>query len=172
MKALVADTHSTGIEVGVQRGEFSKQLLEALNPRRLYLIDCWEHQSDPLYGNDPANISDGGHENNYRHVLRLFDRDDRVRIIRGYSPQALGYIPVGVIDWAYIDARHDFMHALADIEFVSTIISQNGIIAGHDYTDKSGFEVVQAVAEFCNRTAWKLIATTDEEWPSFALKRV
>ena len=36
-------------EIGVHEGEFSRRILDIVNPRRLHLIDPWKYEEDELY---------------------------------------------------------------------------------------------------------------------------
>ena len=44
--SLLIPENSTCVEVGVERGFFSKMILDKLNPGLLYLVDPWEVGSD------------------------------------------------------------------------------------------------------------------------------
>ena len=46
-------TESTGVEIGVWKGDFSKKILELVQPKMLYLCDPWEFI--PKYEDRPYN---------------------------------------------------------------------------------------------------------------------
>src|SRR5579863_9495292 len=45
-----------GAEIGVAKGEFSEALLGTVQPRKLHLIDPWEHQEREDYAHDGNNV--------------------------------------------------------------------------------------------------------------------
>ena len=61
------DLTGNGIEIGVQKGEFSKQILSQWQGKMLYLVDCWEQQENY---NDLANCSDNEQSANYKTTLK------------------------------------------------------------------------------------------------------
>ena len=70
-------------EIGVLRGEFSTQINILCNPKKLFLIDCWEEQDDEKYLLDTYNEGDEQtHEENYINVLKTFINKDNVKIIK------------------------------------------------------------------------------------------
>lgn len=168
---------SIGAEIGVQRGEFSKQILDGVNPRALHLVDAWKQQTD--YGLDPANVSEEQHLANYRYVYDMFQNDRRVAIHRVDSIGAATILDSKgrFLDWFYLDANHSYQHVLNDLLVWSKLLLPDGCIYGHDYcingkTIKFGFGVVEAVMQFCTDYRWKITALTEEEWSSFQLTRV
>jgi len=68
-------------KIGVQMGNFSECLLKSNSLTTLYLIDCWTHQENYL---DMANVNNAQQEYYYRHVLRKFKSDSRVKIVKDY----------------------------------------------------------------------------------------
>ena len=77
-------------EIGVLRGEFSNQINILCNPKKLYLIDCWEEQDDEKYLLDTYNEGDEQtHEENYINVLKTFINKDNVKIIKAKSDLVL-----------------------------------------------------------------------------------
>jgi len=166
-----------GAEIGVQRGEFAAQILST-PVFKLYLVDAWA----PIPGadpRDPANITEGGHESNYKHVLGRFLKEIAAQCVvvhRGLSAHIAARFPDGSLDFVYIDAGHGFKDVTTDLNEWSRKISLGGCIMGHDYTDapkarEMGFQVVRAVDEWSRLNNWKLTALTWEEWPSFKLER-
>src|SRR5690606_36128109 len=58
-----------------------------------------------------------------------------------------GPIKDGKVDFAYIDARHEYEYVKSDMNAWWDLISDDGILAGHDY-DSMHPGVMQAVDEF------------------------
>ena len=47
--------NGNGIEIGVQQGDFAKHILENCTNLKLYLLDCWDQQSNSEY-QDISNL--------------------------------------------------------------------------------------------------------------------
>lgn len=169
---------SVGAEIGVLNGDFSAELLKS-NPSRLYLVDAWQHVTSGPYAKDPANVEQPGQDERYRNVVSRFKDDARVRILRERSAFAAGLLLElyrAEFDWVYIDADHSYSRVLTDLALWSLLIKPGGIIMGHDYIDNEKtremeFGVVEAVGHFCQVMGWRLDLLTQDEWPSYVLRR-
>lgn len=164
----------TGAEIGVQRGDFSAQMLEA-GVAVLFLVDAWA----PLDCDnklDPAVLDAGGQESNYRFVRERFAGDDRVSIVRDASAVAARGFEPASLDFLFLDAGHTYSHVMVDLVMWSSRVTPEGCIFCHDYCDnedsrRMGFDVKRAVDNFCRRAGWKIVEVTDEEWPTAKLIR-
>lgn len=165
---------SIGAEVGVCRGEFSRQILDSMPLlKTLHLVDAWKHLGG-AYEHDPENVDDGGHEARYAQIRERFANDSRVQIHRELSTWAPFVCGITNIDWCYIDAAHDYDSVIKDLFAWSSLNPK--IIIGHDYrtdakTMKMRFGVVEAVTVFCRMTDYKLTKLTLDEWPSYWLEK-
>jgi hypothetical protein len=74
-----------------------------------------------------------------------------VTIIVAPSICAARLFPLGSVDFAFIDAGHDYQSVLADLTAWWPRIKPGGTLAGHDYGDPSWSEVTQAVNDFFGR---------------------
>lgn len=168
------DPYSIGAEVGVCRGEFSRQILDSMpHLKTLHLVDAWRHLGG-AYEHDPENVDDGGHEDRFIRVQEMFAHDPRVKIHREMSVRAPFTCGIENLDWAYIDADHSYGAVLSDLFAWSSLNPK--VIMGHDYrsdsvTNKMQFGVVEAVTMFCASTQYKLTKLTNEEWPSYWLEK-
>lgn len=168
---------AVGAEIGVQRGDFAAEMLRT-PIAKLHLVDCWKHLPGE-YEKDPANVNDGGHEENYRYVLNRFLKEiaaQRVVVHRGMSQNMAHYFDASSLDFVYLDADHTFAGSVFDLQWWSSKVRSSGCIMGHDFVDneaarKMGFGVVRAVEWWSAQAGWELIAITSEEWPSFKLMR-
>ena len=131
----------TVAEIGVQGGVFSRSILDFNRPEKLYLIDCWEHQADDVYGADPSNYPDEAHEILRALVQRTFCTDPRVHIVKAYSQQATAWFPSAFFDWIYIDANH--LQVCQDIETWWRTVKPGGWFVGHDYCMLGDFITVK-----------------------------
>lgn len=176
MVASVAEG-SIGAEIGVQAGEFSRQLL-TLPIKRLYLIDPWKHQVGS-YASDISNIDQGGMDSLHRAVVEEFTKDFRVEIWRksGFDVGLNFFYLEWQTDWVYIDGNHSEGAVYADLMIWSRNLNTRGVIMGHDYTNRpeanaQGFGVVDAVDKFCADEGWTMTAITSEDWPSYMLEKI
>jgi predicted O-methyltransferase YrrM len=168
--ALLREIPKGGVmaEVGVAHGDFTRQILDICQPRKLYLIDLWSA--------DSARYADLMEKVRARFEAEI--ESGVAEILHGYSWDMLATLPDGSLDFAYVDAAHDFESVEHDLAACEPKMKQGGIIAGHDYTRWSGnglhrWGVVEAVNEFANRRRWEMRFLTNEPGRhlSFALKR-
>jgi hypothetical protein len=168
--------NSSGAEVGVYEGQYSRQILERAKPAALYLIDPWAS----IQGYDePMNAPDEVQEQRYRRVLAMTRAHANVTLIRDRSPGCAGRFPKESLDWVYVDADHAYAAASADLAAWSTVVKVGGLLCGHDYLAPASYTqhldlgVKQAVDEFeaLHRRRFAWWALTQDGWPTFALKK-
>ena len=145
-------------EIGVDKGDFSKLILEKNNPKKLTLIDPWIEMLD-------IKKIDENHQGKYLQVKEMFKDEDRIQIIKDTSVGALTHIPSKSLDWLYIDGDHKFEGCLTDLRSYSDKVKDDGYICGHDWTTapKIGFGVNDAVETFLNETGYLLCGLTSEK---------
>ena len=169
-----------GVEIGVQRGEFSRHLLQYWPGERLYMVDTWRHLKGYL---DMAN---GDHnvqlDNMAKAFMATYEADARAVILRDYSVSASNLFPDKSLDFVFIDGDHSYAAAKADIEAWAPKVKAGGILCGHDYTDSkfdeeaplaviypnpeknpnrvAEFEVKKAVDEWEEKTGNKVYVAT------------
>lgn len=162
------DTHKYKIcaEIGVQHGDFSRHLLNS-NLEKLYLIDCWQHQTKYV---DVANVQQQYQDEIYNSVITKFKNDKRVQIIKGFSLSVCREFPINYFDFVYLDSDHSYDHISKEIKKWYKKVKPGGMIAGHDYVDgiinNTEFGVKKAVDEFISRKNKKLYVC-EEPFPSF-----
>ena len=124
-----------GAELGVQRGEFSFEILTRWHSVEKYsLVDLWAHQSGGLYLGDKANVD----SNEQLQIMkdaqqRLKSFGNRVEFIQNFTSNASLMIPDDSLDFVYVDARHDYCGVKEDIEKWWPKLKVGGLMAGHDY---------------------------------------
>ena len=126
-------------EIGVERGEFSVQILKHTKPKKLYLIDSWNWGSNQLSGKKV-----------YDTVLKTFGSIKSVDIIRSESSIASKQFPDSFFDWIYIDADHSYQSVKTDLELYFRTVKPNGFITGDDYKFMKHPDVQKAVNDFIN----------------------
>lgn len=122
-----------GAEVGVKSGVFSEHLLRHWHGAKLISIDHWI----------------GEHAHHYDEACERLGRyGPRSEVWRMTSTEAATQVEDGSFDFVYIDAAHDAESVRADLEAWFPKIRAAGILAGHDYTEREGFGVKEAVDAF------------------------
>ncbi|MFN8666488.1 MAG: class I SAM-dependent methyltransferase [Gemmatimonadaceae bacterium] len=141
-----------GVEIGVQKGEYSEVLLKYWRGRHLISVDPWREDAPENYI-DIANVQQTVHDSFYEVTRkRLEPFAERSSIWRMTSIEAAPRIPDYSLDFVYIDARHDYPSVLEDLAAWFPKVRPGGIVAGHDYIDGNfpagEFGVKSAVDEF------------------------
>lgn len=152
-----------GAEIGVLRGEFSRQILRQWKGKKLYMVDCWQAQDKTVYV-DTNNVSDAYNLFNMQvartKVYKETFDENKFELIRGFSVPVSQQFTDSQLDFIYIDARHDYEGVLEDLEAWYPKVKSGGIISGHDYimpehrehVNKFGkFEVNEALHQFIQK---------------------
>lgn len=155
-------------EIGVNEGDFSREILSTCSPKKLVLIDVWG--------------SKRYHSGLFEKVKSRFQKEiqnNTITIIRDLSFSAIVSCEDGFFDWVYLDTDHSYDTTNRELELLRPKMKPGGIIAGHDYIIgnwNSGvrYGVIEAVREFCLRYNWELIYLTHELEisPSFAIREI
>lgn len=131
------------VEIGVLRGDLTKAVLKALGPKviELYLmVDPWTvyNQGNRTQGMFDAMVRD----------LREFaaNEDRRAVMMRRPSLEAAPLFPDGSFDLIFIDGHHGYKEVIKDIRAWWPLVTDTGILAGHDYRRITP-DVIRAVDE-------------------------
>lgn len=138
-------------EIGVHEGEFSRQILTTVEPRRLHLIDPWK-QGEGLFGNQAAREQTSMDER-YLKVKDQFAEEiaaNRVLMHRALSDEIVDDFEDSYFDWIYIDGNHLYEFVKQDLEFYYPKVKNGGYITGDDYGNKGWWDngIKKAVDEF------------------------
>ena len=146
---------STGVEIGVWRGESSALFLQ--HARHLHLVDPWS--VEPYQGGDYQEYL-----NRYAKIVGAADPAQFQKYYDGVCQQvrqrfkgqaatihrctsAIFFAGFNQsVDWVYIDGLHTLDGCLADLYGALDIVKVDGSIFGDDYGNKPG--VTQAVDKF------------------------
>lgn len=169
---------SRGVEIGVHIGDFSRKILDVVQPAELYLVDPWEYQQsdiykDALYGGGAKN-GQMEMDERYKSVCKRFDQEVQkgvVKIRREYSSDALRAFPDNHLDWVYIDGNHLYEYVKSDLELSLQKVCVGGYITGDDYKEGGWWDggVKKAVDEF---VSLKLVKITAIQNGQFILQKV
>lgn len=153
-------------EIGVDKGEFSQQILKLVQPQKLHLIDPWQYQEEELYREARYGASGSGSQafmdERYQNVVNKFSdeiQSGRISIHRGYSNLVCSQFEDNYFDWVYIDGNHSYEFVKQDLELYYDKVKKGGFITGDDYGTvgwwKDGLN--RAVDEFVAKGAVNLI---------------
>ena len=122
----------SGVEVGVKQGVYSRTILHQWKSCQSYkLVDLWAHQENYK---DGANV-DQETQNKFFEETKatLKEYDPITEYYRMYSNEAARIIEKESLDFAFIDARHDYCGVKEDLEAYWPLVKPGAIMAGHDY---------------------------------------
>lgn len=131
-------------ELGVAEGNNSRDLLAA-GMEKLYMVDRWQYT--PIAGD--SGEPQEWHDNNYQQVLdKVSEYGDKAIILKGDSVSMSYRVEDSSLSMVYIDADHSYEGVKKDLVVWGNKVVSGGIIAGHDYLNKS-YGVYKAVQEYC-----------------------
>lgn len=164
---LPANKEIVGAEIGVWRGECSRELLKARPLLTLFLIDPWK-EILPGPRRDPLRFT----QEKCDHALGLVtdickEYQDRGIILRKTSVEAAKHFHDESLDFVFIDACHDYTNVKQDIIAWRPKVKKGGLITGHDYGSKRYPGLMIAVHEQFG----KRHVTTGDDWTWFVTKR-
>lgn len=130
-KILHERNASTGVELGVQRGLFSRDVLRAWGNRckKYVLVDLWAPQKNYM---DGANVPKAKQDAIFHQALEN-TRDFPVEVCRDFTVRCAQHFADQYFDFIYVDARHDYKGVTQDLHAWFPKLKPGGIIAGHDY---------------------------------------
>lgn len=166
-------------EIGVARGQFSRQVRSVCRPSLLVLIDPWMEQDQGQYFRDTNNVRQTQQDGRYNKILRTFASKKpgrECRVLRTFSVDASKHFENGTFDWVFIDGNHSFEACLEDLRVWAPKVKNDGLICGHDYAAhasarSSRYGVVEAVSMFLSETSYSLAAVTVEHFPTFVIAK-
>ena len=131
-KELQRRNLTVGVELGVQVGLYSLQLLQNWHScQTLYLVDVWKQQKNYF---DGANVPQQEQDRKYQETInRVSNYKSKVKILRMTTTEAAKLIPNRSLDFVYVDARHDYCGVMEDLINYYPKMRRGGIMSGHDY---------------------------------------
>lgn len=156
---------STGAEIGVFCGDYSREILATVQPATLHLVDLFD------------GIVNSGDKDGRR--MRTVDMaairpelealGENVHTHAADSVEWLEAQPFASLDWVYIDSSHEYEHTLAELRAARLAVKPGGLICGHDFS-RAFPGVFQAVAEFADETQAPLEIYDGDLLASFAFR--
>ncbi len=154
------------VELGVDQGDFSAQMLRSIQPQTLHLVDIWASER---YNEDKAAAV----------MARFASLGEQIVIHRKDSLSGAADFADDSLNLVYIDTTHSYELTIAELEAYRPKMAPGGILAGHDYVvgnwqSRLRYGVIEAVHEFCVRHHWRILYISAEHpgHPSFALEAI
>jgi SAM-dependent methyltransferase len=125
----------------------------------------WDH-----FGDDPSTTQ----EANYQHVVNQFRDENRVRIVRDNSFEAITSLPDKHFDVIYIDANHQYEFVLRDLLEARHKLKPGGLLLMNDFYEGPGgaeqnLGVLCATTTFVKRFDYFYVAMTHGAYADVAL---
>ena len=143
-----------GAEIGVFTGMFAEVLDRDLRPNTLYLVDPWEKlhgEFFPNWGNYSANqplkAATAQKATEYRASLFIA----KTEVYAGFLEDWAAKFSEPILDWAYLDASHEYGAVYRSLKLLGAMLQKNGIIFGDDcWIKPNGYksDVFYAVRDF------------------------
>jgi len=133
--------HGPAVELGVQQGKFTTELLSGWRNTSLYVqVDAWRSMQ---HYDDKANVDAETQAAKKALASKALKLAVHWKFAgRGYQCHNLTSVcarrfPHEFFDFIYVDARHDRVGVLEDLSNWWPKLRKGGVIAGHDYTTQS-----------------------------------
>lgn len=133
-----------GVEVGVNKGEYSEVLCKANPQMKIYGVDPYEFYKG--YEDDCQTVEE--FREAYQEAKDRLGRFPNYVFIKQFSMDALKRFEDNSLDFVYIDANHTNPYVTWDIKGWSKKVKSGGIISRHDYRVDSSWKVVEAVNKY------------------------
>ena len=159
------------VEIGVLNGDFSKMILDIINPANLILVDPYKVGKE-LYGSGFTTSYSTDKE--YENILVRFSDEistGKVFVNKKYSYDAVECCPETFIDFIYHDGSHRYEDIKKDLIDWLPKMKEGSVICGHDYIGDKDFGVIKAVDEFRREHRFVMIIF-NENGGDWALKRL
>lgn len=168
-------SHPKCVEIGVLGGDFSKMILDILEPEKLILIDPYRYCADGgQYGSELDYLPKAySTEEQYQGLIKRFYNEilsGQASVIRKFSYEAEDDFPPHHFDFLYHDGSHLYDDLRRDLKGWLPKMKEGGLICGHDYREFDIFGVIKAVDEFCEEYGFEMIVF-NENGGDYALKK-
>lgn len=175
MVADIIPKNGVYCEIGVFKGDFSKYLIETLEPKLFHMIDIFEGNTTSG-DQDGNNVTTTNMTDEYVKLQKLYFDYPNVKLWKGDSAPTLSLFQDNSLDMIYIDGDHSYEGCSKDLEVAYKKVKNGGYILGHDYetnmskcTTNWKFGVRQAAEEFCQKYGQEICALGKDGCVSFAI---
>lgn len=150
------------VEIGSAAGDFATSILSDWNGKRLFMVDPWEKGSSLQ---DYSAVDFGAW---YEKCVELARRDPRASLMASTSLQAAPGFENWSLDFAYIDAAHDFDNVYQDLELWYPKLKPGALFGGHDFNhpnpECAHNGVMQAVTQWMREKGLRFTVTRCTSW--------
>jgi len=152
------DKNSKFVEVGVWKGDFSKQIWNISSPNLLVLVDSWTFDekvrgcAPQVSGEEP--LSQNFFDQAKKDTYDKFKNIQNVHILDFNSQEASSKYEDNFFDYIYIDAEHTYQAVTKDLEVWYPKLKKNGTLFGDDYywrEEDDTFSLHRAYQEFIQK---------------------
>jgi len=157
--------NAVGAELGVHKGKFTRELLDALHPAQLHAIDPW-YLLGPEWKWDSGDRSTS---NALARIIRNFSDElvsRRLVLHVGFDLAVMKGLADGSFDWVYLDSSHQYEQTVAELDLLCSKVKQGGFVAGDDWQSASTHKhhgVCRAVRELVESEGLELLYASDED---------
>lgn len=152
-------------EIGVQRGDFTGELLELAEPRRLHLLDLWYLLGKEWHWGEGDRSTTGA----LIEVIRRFEDElveGRVVLNVGDDLEQLETFDDHYFDWVYLDSSHIYEHTRLELDVLARKVKPGGLIAGDDWIPEPTHPhhgVFRAVSELVAGGGYELVYASEDD---------
>lgn len=154
------------VEIGVDRAVFAIEFLSKWDGFEYWGVDPYFSCHEFMYDRDCDYQFAVQQLSMFANRARLVRQSgtDFLQVRKSLSPNdgdPLQYL----FEFGYIDGMHDKTSALCDMNDLWPLISESGVMAGHDFDDRHP-GVMEAVNEFCDRNGVTAYITHEKDVPA------
>jgi hypothetical protein len=162
---------NTAIEVGVWQGDYSREIIQKLEPKIFVGVDPYEFREDYADTPDPNVFSEQKKLDNLFLSTQEKLNSMGHTLLRSTGIDAAGLFGDNSLDFVYIDGDHSYDFVSKDIKAWWPKIRSGGILSGHDYCwghrpRNIPFGVMEAVDEHISNYNLEM-DKTDEEFATW-----
>ncbi|MCK0138101.1 class I SAM-dependent methyltransferase [Aliiroseovarius sp. F47248L] len=158
-----AKKKGVGAEIGVFTGLFSEKISAVTEPETLYLVDPWRKLHGdhfPNWGQYSSNLRLSTTVAKSAADARAESFTHDCHVVEEFGAEWLAGFSEPFLDWAYLDARHQFEAVLADLRAIDQKLKPSGVIMGDDCwvrPDRKVSDVFRALQSFVGASNYQII---------------
>lgn len=149
--------YKDAVEVGTDQGVFARDFLSRFKGNWLFCVDPYDALSDFPYDRSGDMLT---------AALALAPYHGRFRFVRARSVEAAPWVGTVIRpEFVYLDGSHEEGDVAADMEAWWSVLTETGLLSGHDY-DPLHPGVVAAVNRFAKERGLVVRITREETSPT------
>jgi hypothetical protein len=128
------------VELGTRDGKFTRVILSQWKQCALYVqVDAWMHLENYMdRSNADVDVQGERRREAYRYLRQAMNAGHLRRGVQcaNLTSVCARRFADGTFDFIYVDARHDRLGVLEDLQAWWPKLRRGGLMAGHDYTEQ------------------------------------